>query len=44
MGSTDQIELVFLEENGDDFWTKYIGDTSFVFCPALNFFIGITPE
>lgn len=44
MGTTDQVHVVFLEEARYDIGAESEGDTTVVFAPAGNVFVGIRPQ
>lgn len=44
VGPADEVELVLLEEDLDDFGAEDVGHSSLVFCPALDVFLGVGPE
>lgn len=44
MSPTDQVEIMFVKELGDNICTKCVGDTPVIFTPSHHIFIGIRPE
>lgn len=44
MRTTNQVHIVFLEEAGDNVGAKGETDTSVIFAPTGNVFVGVGPQ
>lgn len=44
MGTTDQVQVMFMEELGHDIGSKRVGDTTIILSPSHDILVGIGPK